>query len=191
MSTFSARLHMPGRAKLPLGVEIDIQHERMTLTSGENKVAVMSLEDLDVTSRSDGFHLKIDGEDVVLIVGDSSRFAAALGIKEHRRLAVVKPKRSVVQATSNEESLSDLDRRVREVSETLRSDAVTPAQACTQWLGLLKELNRLHGEGSLATDVFHRLNGELLDLIAEPEPAAESRRFPPQTAPSARSLPAE
>ena len=67
-----------------------------------------------------------------------------------------------------------MERRVLEVRETLRSDAVTPAQACTQWLGLLKELNRQHGEGSIATGMFYRLNTELLDLITEPAPVAES-----------------
>ena len=130
MSTFTARLHLPGRAKLPLGVEIDIQHERMTLTSGDRTVAVLRLEDLDVISMSDGFHMKVDGEDVVLIVSESSRFAAELGIKEHRRLAVVKPKQPVVKARSDEEYLPDLERRIIETREALRSDAVTPAQAC-------------------------------------------------------------
>jgi hypothetical protein len=174
MSTFSARLHLPGRAKLPLGVEIDIQHERMTVISGDRKVAVLPLEDLDVSSRSDGFHLKIDGEDVVLIVGDSSRFAAALGIKEYRRLNVVKPKRSTPESTANHDQLTDLERRVIEVRETLRSDAVTPAQACSQWLSLLKELNRQHGEGSMVTGMFYRLNTQVLDLIPEPAPVAGS-----------------
>ena len=173
MSTFSARLHMPGRARLPLGVEIDIQHERMTLTSGTRKVAVLPLEDLDVTARSDGFHLKIDGEEVVLIVGDSTRFAAALGIKEHRRLTVVKSKRPVAQPTSNEEYLPDLERRIAETREALRSDAVTPVQACSQWLGLLKEINRRHGQGSMPAGMFYRLNTELLDLIPEPAPVSE------------------
>ncbi len=173
MSTFSARLHMPGRAKLPLGVEIDIQHERMTLTSGERMVAVLPLDDLDVTARPDGFHLKIDGEDVVLIVGDSPRFAAALGIKEHRRLTVVKPKPPIVEPTSNVEYLPDLERRIIETREALRSDAVTPVQACSQWLGLLKEINRRHGQGSMPAGMFYRLNTELLDLIPEPAPVSE------------------
>jgi hypothetical protein len=173
MSTFTARLHMPGRAKLPLGVEIDIQHERMTLTSGDRTVAVLRLEDLDVISMSDGFHMTVDGEDVVLIVSDSSRFAAALGVKEHRRLAVVKPKQPVDTPASNGEHLPDLERRIIEIRQALRSDAITPAQACAQWLSLLKEINRRHGQGSMPTGTFYRLNTELLDLIPEPALATE------------------
>ena len=174
MSTFTARLHLPGRAKLPLGVEIDIQHERMTLISGGRNVAVLPLEDLDVSSRSDGFHLSIDGEDVVLIVGDSARFAAALGIKEYRRLSVVKPKRRVVDSTSKEDGPTDLERRVLEVREMLRSEVVTPAEACSRWLGLLRDLNRQHGEGSMAPGMFYRLNTLALDMITEPAPVADS-----------------
>ena len=168
MSTFTARLHLPGRAKLPLGVEIDIQHERMTLTSGDRTVAVLRLEDLDVISMSDGFHMTVDGEDVVLIVSESSRFADALGVKEHRRLAVVKPNQPVVKAASNEEYLPELERRITETRQALRSDAVTPAQACARWLSLLKEINRRHGQGSIPASVFYRLNTELLDLLPEP-----------------------
>ena len=168
LPTFSARLHMPGRAKLPLGVEIDIQHERMTLTSGDRKVAVLRLEDLDVVSKSDGFHLKVDGEDVVLIVSEPARFAAAVGIEEHRRLAAVKPDRTVVPASSNDEYLVDLERRIVETRQALMSDALTPAQALARWLSLLKEVNRRHGEGSMPTALFYRLNTELLDLIPEP-----------------------
>ena len=174
MSTFSARLHLPGRARLPLGVEIDIQGERMIVTSGDRNVAVLPLEDLDVVSRADGFHVKIDGEEVVLIVGDSSRFAAALGIKEHRRLSVVTPKRRAAVPSSNEDELTDMERRVLEVRESLKSESVTPSQACAQWLGLLKDLNRQHGQGSIATGMFYRLNTEVLELITEPAPAATS-----------------
>ena len=166
---------MPGRAKLPLGVEIDIQHERMTLTSGDRTVAALRLEDLDVVSMSDGFHLKVDGEDVVLIVSEPARFAAAVGIEEHRRLAVVKPDRPVVPAPSNVEYLADLERRIVENRQALRSDAVTPAQAFARWLSLLKEINRRHGEGSMPAGVFYRLNTELLDLIPEPALVSEEQ----------------
>jgi hypothetical protein len=140
----------------------------MTLTSGDRTVAVLRLEDLDVISMSDGFHMTVDGEDVVLIVGESSRFAAALGIKEHRRLAVVKSKQPVVNAASNEEYLPELERRIIETREALGSDAITPAEACAQWLSLLKEINRRHGQGSMPADMFYRFNTELLDLIPEP-----------------------
>jgi hypothetical protein len=168
MATFSGRLHLPGRAKLPLGVEVDIHHERMTLLSGDRTVATWPLAELQVVSRSDGFHIQVDGEEAILIVGESSRFAAALGIKEHRQLTVAKPTRPLAEARSEEHYLADLERRIHETQEALGSDSVAPAQACAQWLGLLKEINRRHGQGSMPSGIFYRLNTVLLDLIPEP-----------------------
>jgi hypothetical protein len=187
MSTFSARLHLPGRAKLPLGVEIDIQNELMTVTSGERTVAVLPIADLDVVSKSDGFHLNVDGEDVVLIVSDSARFAKELGVAEHFRpeMRRTPPKTHQVNGTSNEptkvngklvtapqaptvatdDQLTDLQRRIRYVADALSSESVTPAVAFAYWLELLKELNRRHGQGTMSTEVFYRLNTQLLDLI--------------------------
>ncbi len=91
MSTFTARLRLPGRTKLPLSVEVDIQHERMTLTSGDRTVGVWPLADLEVVSQSDGFHIRLDGDEVVLNVAEPKRFAAALGINEQPRRLVVVP----------------------------------------------------------------------------------------------------
>jgi hypothetical protein len=56
------------------------------------------------------------------------------------------------------------------IAKALASDSVTPAAAFTQWLSLLKEINRLHGQGSLPTDLFYQLNTQMLDLIPEPSP---------------------
>ena len=46
MSSFNARLRLPG-SRLPLGVEVDIVHERMTVVSGERTLAEWPLERLD------------------------------------------------------------------------------------------------------------------------------------------------
>jgi hypothetical protein len=61
-------------------------------------------------------------------------------------------------------------RRISEVAEALASDSVSPAQAFARWLGLLKEVNYRHGQGSMTTDRFFELNTELLDLIPDPDP---------------------
>ena len=77
--SFDARLRLPG-SRLPLGVEVDILHERMTVTSGERTVAQWPLERLEVTRRPDGFHIKVDGEELVLAVSDPNGFAKAVGV---------------------------------------------------------------------------------------------------------------
>ncbi len=175
MSTFSARLRLPGRTKLPLSVEVDIQHERMTLTSGDRTVGVWPLADLEVVSQSDGFHIKLDGDEVVLNVAESKRFAAALGINEHTRRLVAVPTHHLAPSMieSEEDQVMDLERRVAEVTEALVSETLTPAAAFAQWLNLLKEINLRHGQGSMPTDVFYRLNSALLDLIPEPASVTE------------------
>jgi hypothetical protein len=198
MSSFNARLRLPGHSKLPLGVEVDISYERMTLTAGDRTVAAWPLEELDIASRSDGFHIKVDGEEMVLKVADSTRFASELGIgKRPGHLAVVgtdRPAytelteadghqnslprtngqifspRPVAGITSGEDQLDDMKRRISDIAKALTSDSVSPAAAFAQWLKLLKEINRRHGQGSMSTDLYYRLNTQLLDLIPEPNP---------------------
>jgi hypothetical protein len=187
MSTFNARLHLPGRAKLPLGVEIDIQHERMTLTSGNQTVAVIPVADLDLVSKSDGFHFTVDSEDVVLIVAESARFIKELGITEQIRPTIPVARRAVhqVHGTSNgptkvngrlittpqteivstDDQHNDLQLRIAYIADALRSDSVSPAVAFSYWLALLNDLNGRHARGTMPTEVFCRLNSQLLDLI--------------------------
>jgi hypothetical protein len=199
MSSFSARLRMPGRSRLPLGVEVDISHDRITLTAGDRMVAGWSLGEIEVVTLSDGFHIKVDGEEIVLDVADPTRFATELGVGEERpsRLAAVgadqpnpngfstahRPQDAVpkgretaispppaTETTSGEELLDEMTRRISEIAKALTSDSVSPAAAFAQWLTLLKEINRRHGQGSMPTDLYYRLNTQLLDLIPVPTP---------------------
>ncbi len=176
MSSFNARLRLP-HSKLPLGVEVDISHERMTLTSGERTVAAWPLDKLEVDNLADGFHIKVDGDDFVLNVTDSLKFASEVGM-ERRPDAGTGP--DLTEDTSRNGSTftpvperdraDEMERRIDEVSEALTSDTMSPAQAFAEWMGLLKEINRRHGQGSIPTDVFYRLNTRLLDLIPESVP---------------------
>jgi len=199
VSSFDARLRLPGQAKLPLGVVVDISHERITLTSGDRKVAGWLIEDVDIASRSDGFHIRVDNEELVLNVTDPAKFAIELGIAEKRskQLAVVgakgrpaaevaslegrkssstngkvEPAHAVNGTSLNEQYEADIRGRIADVTEALTSDSVAPAEVFARWLGLLKEINRRHGQGSMSTDLHYRLNTQLLDLIPEPAPAA-------------------
>ena len=195
MSTFSARLRLPGRSKLPLGVEVDIHHERMTLTSGDRTVAVWPLAQLDVVNQADGFHIKVDDEELVLNVTESTRFAAELGISPKQMAEARSDQEAPSRAqetpshqngvpeangkiislrpgaeTESDEGQLDMQRRITEIAEALTSDSVTPAAAFAQWLRLLKEINRRHGQGSMPADLFYQLNTQILDLIPEPTP---------------------
>lgn len=168
MSSFNARLRLPGRSRLPLGVEVDIFHERMTMTAGDRTVAAWPLDRLEVVSLSDGFHIKVDGEEMVLSVTDSKRFASELGIGGRPPADASQSKQPA--GAPDQSHLIDLQRRIADVSDALASDAISPAEAFARWLNLLKELNRRHGQGTMPSDLYYRLNTQLLDLIPAPTP---------------------
>lgn len=82
MTSFDARLRLLGQTGLPLGVEVDLSDERMILKAGDSKVADWPLGDIRIVSRSDGFHVQAEGEEIVLNVTDAARFAVELGVVE-------------------------------------------------------------------------------------------------------------
>ena len=178
MSSFNARLRLPGHTRLPLGVEVDILNERMTLTAGERTVANWPLEELDIVVRADGFHIRVDGEEMVLNVTDAKAFAAALGIEASpvRPVAAGEGQtstslRPTALAQPNDPELEDLRRRISDFARDLAADAVPPADVFARWLRLLKEINSRLGEGSLPTSLFYQLNTHLLGLMPEPASA--------------------
>ena len=76
MTSFDARLRMIGQQGLPLGVEVDLTGDRMIVSAGDSQVASRALEEIRVHSLPDGFHIKAEGEEIILNVTDKSRFAA-------------------------------------------------------------------------------------------------------------------
>ena len=166
--SFDARLRLPG-SRLPLGVEVDILHERMTVTSGERTVAQWPLERLEVTRRPDGFHIKVDGEELVLAVSDPNGFAKAVGVSATPARDTLPPSgRIAALAESNDEELAELRRRISDLARDLTSNAVPPEEVFGRWLKLLKALDRLNADGALPHRVFSQLNTHLLELIPEP-----------------------
>lgn len=49
MTSFDARLRLPGEAAAPLGVEVDLTGERMAVTVGRNHIANWALSDIKVS----------------------------------------------------------------------------------------------------------------------------------------------
>ena len=179
MSSFNARLRVPG-TRLPLGVEVDILHERMTLTSRDRTVANWPLDKLDVVVRADGFHITVDGEEMILYVTDSKAFAAELGVGRSPARPVATGQgqasssvRPTTVAGPNDPELEDLRRRISDFARDLAADAVPPEEILAHWLRLLKEINRRLGEGSLPTSLYHQLNTHLLALMPEPTPTPD------------------
>ena len=162
---------MPGQAKLPVAIEVDITDETLVLKSGDQEVADWPIENLEVVKRSDGFHIKVADEEVLLDVTDAGRFALELGVFEENlegaqdtSASAMSPKARAV-ATARYE---DMKVRISDLETEFDSDGVEPSAVFARWLRMLKELNLRHGQGSLASDHFYELNTELLDLLPEP-----------------------
>jgi hypothetical protein len=81
MSKFEARLKMYGDAGPPLGVAIEITDSHMHVKSGKTEVADWPIEDIRVSALEDGFHIRAEGEDVVLEVDEDAHFAVELGLR--------------------------------------------------------------------------------------------------------------
>lgn len=188
MSSFDARLRVPGQARLPLNVAVEVADDRITFTSGDKPLGDWLIAETEVEVKPDGFHLQVDHEEIVLTVTDPAGFANALGIGTHRLRPVVtreapgaeavlsepngSAKRNAIasrlESITPEERFADVVQRVSELKSALTNDLVEPQDVFGRWVRLLKEINVRHGQGAMPTSLFYRLNTELLELIPVP-----------------------
>ncbi|CAN5741242.1 hypothetical protein BH23ACT4_BH23ACT4_08800 [soil metagenome] len=94
MAEFDGLLRIDGEADRPMNVTIDLTGDRMKVTAGDVEVADWSRDEFRVRALSDGFHVRAEGEEVVLNVRDDARFAIELGLKSahptlRRRMAAL------------------------------------------------------------------------------------------------------
>lgn len=81
MSSFEAMLRMYGDGGPPLDVTIDVSEDHLHLRAGHTEVADWPLSEIRVSALEDGFHVRAEGEDIVLQVPDDARFAVELGLR--------------------------------------------------------------------------------------------------------------
>lgn len=188
--SFDARLRVPGQARLPLNVVVEVADEMLRFTSGGKALGEWPQARVEVDVQPDGFHFTIDNEEIVLTVTDPSGFARALGVGAGRprkaaseiiadagAVAVLGEQNGGVRSNglssrlenvSPEEKFVDLMKRISELKAALTDAAVPPEDVFGRWLRLLKEVNLHHGQGAMPTPLFYRLNTQLLDLIPAP-----------------------
>jgi hypothetical protein len=84
MTSFDARLRLVGKPGLPLGVVVDLTGKQMSVSVDGQQLASWSLEDVDVALNPDGFHIEVEGEEVILNVNEKVRFATELKSRSRR-----------------------------------------------------------------------------------------------------------
>jgi hypothetical protein len=72
---------MQGDDDSPLDVVIDLENERMLIRTRSTVLGEWSLSDVGVHSENDGFHLRIEGEQVILTTQDDAGFATEIGLR--------------------------------------------------------------------------------------------------------------
>ena len=95
MADFDGVLRTPTERDTAIGVVIDLTDQRLRLRSGDTEIADWSLDEVRVNARSDGFHVKAEGEEVILDLTHDAEFAVALGLSSApvalaRRMSMVR-----------------------------------------------------------------------------------------------------
>jgi hypothetical protein len=81
MTTYDAQLQIEGENTQPLPVVVDLTDDRLHLKVGEQEVADWAREQMRIQAMPDGFHIRAEGEAIILDVSDDARFAVELGLR--------------------------------------------------------------------------------------------------------------
>ncbi len=81
MTAYDARLSIEGETEPPMRVVLDLTDDRLTMTIGDEEVADWAREGMRISALPDGFHIRAEGEAIVLEVEDDAHFALDLGLK--------------------------------------------------------------------------------------------------------------
>ena len=94
MTAYDAQLQIEGEDTQPLPVVVDLTDNRLTMTVGTEEVAAWNREEMRIAALPDGFHIRAEGEAIILDVTEDARFALELGLKNahpalRRRMAAL------------------------------------------------------------------------------------------------------
>lgn len=81
MTAYDARLQIEGEDTQPLPVVVDLTGERLTMTINDQEVADWAKDEMRIQALPDGFHIRAEGEAIVLDVTDDAQFALELGLR--------------------------------------------------------------------------------------------------------------
>ena len=81
MTVYDAQLRLDGADETPIHVVIDLTDDRFTLKSGDVEVGDWARNEIRVSPMLDGFHIRAEGEEIILDVTDDAHFALDLGLR--------------------------------------------------------------------------------------------------------------
>jgi hypothetical protein len=81
MTAYDAQLRLSGTDDAPISVVIDLTDDRLTMMAGEVEVADWARDEVRISAMPDGFHVRAEGEEIILDVTDDAHFALDLGLR--------------------------------------------------------------------------------------------------------------
>ncbi len=81
MTSYEAQLQIEGEGNEQTPVVVDLTDDRLTMSVGQQEVADWRQDELRIEALPDGFHIRAEGETIVLDVTDEARFAVELGLR--------------------------------------------------------------------------------------------------------------
>jgi hypothetical protein len=81
MAAYDARLKIEGEDTGLTPVVVDLTDDRLTMSIGDQEVADWTRGEMRIQAMPDGFHIRAEGEAIVLEVTDDARFALELGLR--------------------------------------------------------------------------------------------------------------
>ena len=81
MSRYDGSMRLTDRSDVPLEVTVDLTDERMLLHTSSSIIGDWALEELLIRGEDDGFHVRVEGEEVVITTNDDPGLALELGLR--------------------------------------------------------------------------------------------------------------
>lgn len=80
VANYEGSLRIEGDGEPPIRVDIDLDDERIRLAAGEVELGDWALSEIRVDAMTDGFHVRVEGQEIVIEVEEDGRFALDLGL---------------------------------------------------------------------------------------------------------------
>jgi hypothetical protein len=81
MTAYDAQLRLSGTDDAPISVVVDLTDDRLIMTAGDIEVGDWPRDQVRVSAMPDGFHVRAEGEEIILDVTDDAHFALDLGLR--------------------------------------------------------------------------------------------------------------